>query len=78
MNRLRIAWRWVAANNHRLQAYAWMVLAIPTLLWWKDSILWVGLMSLYANIESSFSAHDYDRAERERKERQREQQASGD
>jgi hypothetical protein len=27
-----------------------------TLVWLKDSVLWVALMSLYANIESSAAA----------------------
>lgn len=29
---------------------------IPTLIWWKDSVLWVALMSLWANIASHWSA----------------------
>jgi len=36
----------------------WVVLGIPTILWWKDSILWVAIMSIYANAEASFSAHE--------------------
>lgn len=34
---------------YRLRAAIWMGLAIPTLLWWKDSVLWVAVLSLYAN-----------------------------
>ena len=29
-----------------------------TLIWLKESVLWVALMSLYANIESSAAAHE--------------------
>ncbi len=29
-----------------------------TLLWLKDSILWVAMMSLYANIEASAAAEE--------------------
>ena len=41
---------------HRIAAYFWMLMIIPTLIWWKDSILWVAFMSLYANIASEFAA----------------------
>lgn len=32
-------------------------MAIPTFLWWRDAIWLVLAMSLYANVESSFGAH---------------------
>jgi hypothetical protein len=41
----------------------WALLIIPTLLWWKDSILWVSLMSLWANIAAHFAAWQGTRAE---------------
>lgn len=45
-------------NHHFYEAMLWLVLAIPTLLWWKDSILWVALMSLYANYKTAIGAHE--------------------
>lgn len=54
----RSARKWIGQNNHKVQGFIWMGLGIPTVLWWKDSILWVALMSIYANVESSFSAHE--------------------
>jgi hypothetical protein len=33
-----------------------VVAIVPTLLWWKDSVLWVALMSLWANIAAHWSA----------------------
>lgn len=27
--------------------WVWLGLAYPTIVWWKESILWVALMSLY-------------------------------
>ena len=36
---------------------------IPSLLWWKESILWVVLMSVWANISGHFSAWQATRAE---------------
>lgn len=41
---------------HRIMAVVWALLAIPTLLWWRESILWVAFMSLYANFVGHASA----------------------
>lgn len=35
---------------HLVAAVMWVGLAIPSLIWWKDSVLWVILISIYANI----------------------------
>lgn len=32
--------RWIREHDHLLRAYLWLILAIPTILWWKESILW--------------------------------------
>lgn len=56
--------QWIREHDHLLRAWMWCLLAIPTVLWWKDSILWVAMMSLYANIESSLSAHKAEQARR--------------
>jgi arginine exporter protein ArgO len=39
-------------------------LLFATVVWWKNSILWVGLMSVYAAWVGHFSAYDAARAER--------------
>jgi len=41
----------------------WAALFIPTLLWWKQSVLWVAIMSLYANVVGHWSAYQASRAE---------------
>lgn len=41
----------------------WVVLVVPTLLWWRESILWVAFMSLYANVVGHWSAYQASRAE---------------
>lgn len=41
---------------HRVLQWTWALLLIPTLVWWKDSILWVAGMSLYANFVGHASA----------------------
>lgn len=38
-------------------------LLVPTLLFWRDSLLWVIAMSLYANFVGHFSAWQAARAE---------------
>lgn len=48
---------------HLYAAFVWALLLIPTLLWWKDSILWVAAMSLYANFIGHWSAYQAKRAE---------------
>ncbi|MCF8784117.1 hypothetical protein [Rhodococcus ruber] len=47
----------IRRHRHRILGWMWVLLAIPTLLWWKDAIVWVALMSIYANAEASFAAH---------------------
>ncbi|MFF8831297.1 hypothetical protein [Streptomyces sp. NPDC015131] len=61
MSRARKAkiWAWV----HVALAVVWMALVVPTMLWWKDSILWVLLISIYANIVGHWSAYQAAKAE---------------
>jgi len=54
---------------HTLMAVVWSLAVIPTLLWWRDSVLWVAFMSLYANIAAHWSAREGARAEREAERR---------
>jgi hypothetical protein len=42
----------------------WALLIVPTVIWWKDSILWVALMSIWANFYTAVTAWDAARAER--------------
>lgn len=62
--------------NHRRQARAltrahlaltliWASLSIPTVLWWRESILWVAFISLYANMVGHWSAFQSARTEGE-------------
>ncbi|MEV0584096.1 hypothetical protein [Nonomuraea sp. NPDC050310] len=45
-------------------ALMWAVLIVPTLLWWRDSVLWVALMSAWANIAAHLAAWQAARAEK--------------
>jgi hypothetical protein len=56
---------------HRILALVWALLAIPGVLWWAESILFVILVSLYANFVGEVSASEAadDRALAERLDR---------
>lgn len=49
-------------------AVVWAVLALPTILWWSESILWVAFMSLYANFGTHLAAFQAARSERKLKQ----------
>lgn len=54
-----------AATLHYSAAAAWLLLLIPTLIWWSNSVLWVAAMSLYANFSSHLAAAKASQAEEE-------------
>lgn len=47
----------------------WVVLLIPTLLWWKDSLVWIVVMSWWANVAASASAFLTIKSELEQRKR---------
>ena len=49
---------------HFVMMIVWAGLAIPTVLIWKESILWVAFMSLYANFVGHFAGWDASKAAR--------------
>lgn len=48
---------------HAVMTVAWALLVIPTLAWWRESILWVAFMSLYANVVGHWGAYQAARIE---------------
>lgn len=48
---------------HAGATVVWILLIVPTLIWWKDSILWVAIMSIWANVASHWAAYQGSRAE---------------
>lgn len=36
----------------------WSLLIIPTIIWWRNSIAWVGFMSIYAIVVSHYAAYE--------------------
>lgn len=54
---------------HAFMTGTWVALIIPTVLWWRESILWVAIMSVWANIAAHFSAYQGARSERKQDDR---------
>lgn len=48
---------------HAVCVVVWPLLAIPSLLWWKESVTWVIIMSLWANFAAHFAAWQATRTE---------------
>ena len=40
----------------------WVLLVVPTLTVWQDSLIWIALMSIYANISTHWGAYEASRA----------------
>ncbi len=57
----RASWQ---AKFHVAMALVWVVLIPPTLIWWSQSIMWVLLISIYANIVSHVGAYQAAHAEK--------------
>lgn len=53
---------------HAVMMVVWAALVIPAFLWWKDSIIFVILVSLYANFASEFGAWHSSGAQMEQRE----------
>jgi hypothetical protein len=45
-------------NIHTYLMLFWIIMIPVTLIWLKDSVLWIALMSLYSNIEASAAARE--------------------
>lgn len=53
----------VLKRVHLSLTVIWAILAVPTVIWWSESILWVALISVYANVAAHWSAYQGSRAE---------------
>lgn len=42
---------------HLIAAAVWAVLLVPSLLWWRESIVWLVFMSWYANFITHIDAY---------------------
>lgn len=51
------------ARLHLALMGVWVVLIVPTVLWWSESVLWVLIISIYANIVGHWSSYQASKAE---------------
>jgi hypothetical protein len=49
---------------HLVGVVVWLGLAYPTIVWWKESILWVSIMSLYTIVIDHLGGYGAARAEK--------------
>jgi len=55
---------WCTASRlHLFLLVTWAALMVPTLTVWRDSIWWIGFISVYANIATHWGAYQAARAE---------------
>ena len=52
-------------RGHLALTLVWLLLIVPTLLFWRESVLWVALMSIWANVASHAAAYQAHRESRE-------------
>ncbi len=48
---------------HATATVVWLLLVVPTVIWWSESITWIALMSVWANFAGHLSAWQGSRAE---------------
>lgn len=53
---------------HKYATMVWITLLIPSLLLWRESILWVILMSVWANIAAHWAAYQASKSEQKQDE----------
>lgn len=51
-------------SHHLYEAWFWVIIAVPAFIWWKDSIWFVIVVSLYANYKTAIGAHEGRQARR--------------
>lgn len=52
-----------SSQLHKCLAVFWALLTIPTVLWWRDSVFFVSIVSIYANLVGHWSAFQASKAE---------------
>jgi hypothetical protein len=57
------------ALRFRLEKWFWVAMILPTVLWWHDSVLWVGLLSVYALVLTASSREEAAEAARAAKKK---------
>lgn len=48
---------------HLVLTWAWLALALPAVVWWRDSIPFLVFVSVYANVAGHWASYQAARAE---------------
>lgn len=62
--------RWLK-NFHAISMGVWLLLCIPTLLYWSESVPWLVFMSIYAIITGHFASWQSSRIEVKEEKREK-------
>lgn len=57
--------KWLRDNQYAVRACFWAVMAVPTLIFWRDSVALVLAISLATQIDTSLGAHEARKARKE-------------
>jgi hypothetical protein len=57
--------KWTKENQYLIRAIIYMGLVIPGVIWWRESVLFVIILSLGANIDTALGAHEAHKARKE-------------
>ncbi len=47
-----------SSTLHKILTIVWVLMLVPTLVWWSNSLTWVLMISIYANIVSHWGAYE--------------------
>ncbi len=67
MTGARTWWHANAAQVHKWLTLVWLALLVPSVTVWKDSLTWVIVMSVWANIAGHWGAYQAARTTSEEK-----------
>jgi len=57
--------KWLKQNQYMIRAIFWTCMAVPILLFWRDSVALVLCISLATQIDTSLGAHEARKARKE-------------
>ena len=56
---------WVKENQYLIRAWVYILMVVPGVLLWRESVLFVIMLSLGANIDTALGAHEARKARKE-------------
>lgn len=76
MKRFRTWWATARSSllTHRRLKWLWVILVVPTILFWSTSVRWLVFMSIYAIITGHWGAEEAAKAEVKQEEQETQEQ----